>query len=129
MSLADFRLLLQAAETEDRELTTNLLSGRDRAWAAQQRARVATGALLQEPGLGLVAVETADPSPAVSWLAPALDEATVVITRPSPCRTRRRRACWRVAGSTGAGMGAGSMRRRATRPNIGDRAGSASSAT
>ena len=79
--LADFRLLLQAAETEDRELATNLLSGRDRAWAAQQRARIATGALLQEPGLGLVAVETADPSPAVSWLAPALDEATVVITQ------------------------------------------------
>ena len=79
--LADFRLLLQAAETEDRELVTNLLSGRDRAWAAQQRARVATGALLQEPGLGLVAAQTGAGEPAVSWLAPALDEASVVMTQ------------------------------------------------
>lgn len=79
--LADHRLLLQAAETQDRELAANLLSGRDRAWAAQQRARVAAGALLREPGLGLVAAAGGDGAPAVSWLAPALDEATVVMTQ------------------------------------------------
>lgn len=79
--LADFQLLLQATETQDRELATNLLSGRDRAWAAQQRARVAAGALLLQPGLGLLAVETGEQSPVVGWLAPALDEATVVVTQ------------------------------------------------
>jgi hypothetical protein len=80
--LADHRLLLQAAASQDRELATNLLSGRDRAWAAQQRARVAAGTLLQEPGLGLAAAGGAgDAEPAVSWLAPALDEATVVMTQ------------------------------------------------
>lgn len=79
--LADHRLLLQAAERQDRELASNLLSGRDRAWAAQQRARVASGALLQEPGLGLVAAGGETGEPTVSWLAPALDEATVIMTQ------------------------------------------------
>jgi hypothetical protein len=76
--LGSHRLLLQAVAARDRELATNLLSGRDRAWAAQQRARIEAGTLLSEPGLGLVASGEEE---AVSWLAPALDEATVVMTQ------------------------------------------------
>ena len=76
--LGSHRLLLQAIAARDGELATNLLSGRDRAWAAQQRARIEAGILLSEPGLGLVASGEEE---AVSWLAPALDEATVVTTQ------------------------------------------------
>jgi hypothetical protein len=76
--LASHRLLLQATVARDHELATNLLSGRDRAWAARQRARVAAGTLLAEPGLDLVATgEVA----AVESLSPALDEAVVVMTQ------------------------------------------------
>lgn len=76
--LASHRLLLQATAARDQELATNLLSGRDRAWAATQRARVEAGSLLVAPGLGLVA---AGEAAAVSTLSPALDEATVVMTQ------------------------------------------------
>jgi hypothetical protein len=76
--LGSHHLLLQADAAGDRELATNLLSGRDRAWAAQQRARIEAGTLLSEPGLGLVA---AGEEAAVGWLAPALDEAAVVMTQ------------------------------------------------
>jgi hypothetical protein len=76
--LSSHRLLLQSAATRDRELVTNLLSGRDRAWAAQQRARVETGTLVTEPGLGLIATGE---EAAVGLLSPALDEATVVMTQ------------------------------------------------
>src|SRR5690606_20252594 len=77
----DYGLLLQAVNTQDRELAANLLSGRDRAWAAQQRARVAAGTLLEKPGLGLAAAQAGAGEPAVTWLAPALDEAAVVLTQ------------------------------------------------
>ncbi|MDT8307422.1 MAG: hypothetical protein RRC07_15935 [Anaerolineae bacterium] len=76
--LASHRLLLQATDARDRELATNLLSGRDRAWAAQQRARVEGGTLLAEPGLGLIA---AGEAAVVETLSPALDEAAVVMTQ------------------------------------------------
>lgn len=76
--LGSHRLLLQAAAAQDRELATTLLSGRDRAWAAQQRARIEAGTLLSELGLGLLAEGE---EAAVSWLAPALDEAAVTLTQ------------------------------------------------
>lgn len=51
--LASHEVVRHAAEQRDRELLTTFLSGRDRAWAAEQEQLVEAGALFDRRGLGL----------------------------------------------------------------------------